>query len=78
MIAIKLIDFRRVFKKKSSYFPPEHIRLINLVDSSKTRDLKGKMYLVHCRGHDCILPIFYFKHFYDNHIQLLSKNYFFR
>ena len=70
---MQLINFREIFKKKSGYFPPEHIRLINLIDSSKTNDLKGKIYLVQCGGRDCI-----FKGFYDIHKRLLSKNYYFR
>lgn len=55
MIAMTLINFRRVFKKKPIYFPPGNVKLNNLIDPSKTKDWKGEIYLVHCRGHDCII-----------------------
>ena len=55
MIAMTLINFRRVFKKKPIYFPPGHVQLNNLIDPSKTQEWKGEIYLVHCRGHDCII-----------------------
>ena len=74
---MKLINFRRTFLKKPSCFPPEHIRLINLIDSSKTKDLIGEIYLVHCKDHDCITLIFCFKGFYDNK-RLLTKIFYFR
>lgn len=79
MIAMNLINFQKVFKKKPTYFPRENVnRLINLIGSSKSKDLKCEIYLVHCRGRDCIMLVSYFKGFYDKHRQFLSKNCYFR
>ena len=44
----------------------------------KRSQLKGTIIISHCRGHDCIILIFCFEGFYDNHRRLLSKNYYFR
>ena len=41
----------------------------------KRSHLKGAIIIGHCRGHDCIILIFCFEGFYDNH-RRLSKNYF--
>ena len=69
---------RKIFKKKPTYFPPGNIGTNNLIDPDKRKHLKGEIYLVHCRGHNTIMLIFYFKGFYDQHQHLLSKNYYHR
>ena len=37
--------------------------------------LKGKIYLCHYRGHDTVYITFVFEGFYENHVHLLSRNY---
>ena len=59
--------FCRKFHKKKSY----------LIETDKRKHLRGEISLVNCRGHDGIM-LFYVNGFYDNHIQLLSKNIYFR
>ena len=63
-----------ILKKKPTYLPPRSISTNNLIDPKKRRHLKGEIYLVHCRNHDTLYLIFYFKGFYDQHIRLLSQN----
>ena len=36
------------------------------------------MIISHCKGHDCIILLFDFEHFEDNHLRLLSTNVFCR
>ena len=35
---------------------------------------KGDVIISHCKGHDSIILLFYFKHFEMNHRRLFSKN----
>ena len=68
--------FRRKFRrKKSSYSIPSYVTLNNLIEADKRKRLRGEISLVHCRGHDCIMLLFYFDGFHDNHRRLLSKNF---
>ena len=69
---------RRLTRKKSRYCLPSHITLKNCMPIEKRSQLKGTIIISHCRGHDCIILIFCFEGFYDNHRRLLSKNYYFR
>ena len=64
---------RKCCRKKSSYSVLLHVTLNNLIEADKRKHLRGEISLVHCRGHDCILLLFYFDGFYDNHRRLLSK-----
>ena len=48
-----------------------------MIETDKRKHLRGEISLVNCRGHDGIM-LFYVNGFYDNHIQLLSKNIYFR
>ena len=50
------------------------ISLNNCISIKKISYLKGTISI----GHDCIILIFDFEGFYDNHRRLLSKNYYFR
>ena len=64
-----------ILQKKPTYLPTRNISTNNLIDRKKRRHLKGEIYLVHhCRGHDTLYLIFYFKGFYDQHLRLLSQN----
>ena len=64
---------RKCCRKKSSDSVLLHVTLNNLIEADKRKHLRGEISLVHCRGHDCILLLFYFDGFYDNHRRLLSK-----
>ena len=65
----------RIFGRKKSYSLPPCVTLNNLIPADKRKHLKGEIKLVYCRGHDCIMLVFYFEGFYDNHVRLLSKEY---
>ena len=65
--------FSRKFCKKKPYSIPPHITLNNLIPVDKREYLKGTISLGHCRGHNCIILVFYFDGFYDNHRQLFFK-----
>ena len=56
---------QNIFKKKPAYCSLRHINISNSIESGKRKHLQGEIYLVHCRGHNCIMLIFYFKGFYD-------------
>ena len=64
-------------EKKKSYSLPRHITLNKLIPGDKRNHLRGETNLVYCRGHDCIMLVFYFEGFYHNHVRLLSKEYFY-
>ena len=70
--------FHRRVTRKSRYQIPPHVTLNNLIPFDKTKYLKGGVSLVHCKGNDCIVLVFYFNGFYENHKRLLSKNKYFR
>ena len=44
----------------------------------KKKKLKREIISTHCRGHDTIMIHFLFEGFYDQHIRLLSRNYYCR
>ena len=71
--------FHRAFMKKNSrYYLPSHITL-SICIPHETRDyVKGKINIGHCRGHNCVILIFIFEEFYEDHRRLLSENYYFR
>ena len=68
---------RHIFGRKKSYTLPPHITLNNLILADKRKHLKGEINLVYCRGHDCIMLVFYFEGFYNNHVRFLSKEHFY-
>ena len=70
--------FSRKFCKKKPYSIPSHITLNNLIPVDKREYLKGTISLGHCRGHNCIILVFYFDGFYDNHRRLFLKKFYFR
>ena len=67
----------RIFGRKKSHSLPPLITLNNLIPADKRKHLKGKISLVHCRGYNYIILVFYFKGFYNNDVRLLSKEYFY-
>ena len=73
-----ILLLRRIFRKKrSTYQIPLHITFKNSMPTNKKSHVKGTISLCHCRGHDCIMLVFCFEGFYDTHVRLLSKNYYF-
>ena len=67
----------KLFKKKPKYFPVDRIFESNFIDSEKWKHLKGEITIRQCRGNDTIIILFDFKSFYQQHVQLLSRNYHF-
>ena len=67
----------RIFGRKKSCLLPPDVTLNNLIPADKKKHFKGEISLVHCRGHNCIMLVFYFEGFYNNDISLLSKEYFY-
>ena len=64
--------FRERFRKQNL---PSHITVDNFLPADeKKKCLNGTISLCHCHGHDCIMLVFYFDGFYDNHTRLLSEN----
>ena len=68
---------RCIFGRRKSCSLPPHVTLNSLIAAGKRKHLKGEINLVHSRGHDCIMLVFYFERFYGNHVRLLSKEYFY-
>ena len=66
---------RRFLNKKSTYSIPSHITLNNCITFEKKGYLKETISIGHCRVHGCIILIFDFEGFYENHRRLLSENY---
>ena len=66
--------FHRKFHTWKPYFISLHITLNNLIPIDKINHLKGTISLGHCRVHNCIILVFNFDSFYENHWQLLSEN----
>ena len=62
-----------IFGSKKSYLLPPHITLNNLIPADKRKHFKEEISLVHYKGHNGIMLVFYFEGFYDNDVSLLSK-----
>ena len=74
-------DERRLHQDEcllGSYSITLHVTFNNSIKANERKHLRRQISLVHCRGHDCIMLLFYFDGFYDNHRWLLSKNFYFR
>ena len=69
---------RRKFRKKKPYSIPSYVTVNNLIPTDKRKYLKGRINLGHCIGHDCIMLVFNFDGFYENHRRMLSENFYFR
>ena len=65
-------------KKKSRCSLPSQITLNNWIPHEKRDYVRGTTKIGHWRGHDCIILIFIFEGFYEDHSRLLSENYYFR
>ena len=60
------------------FLESDRIQENNLMEHNKKKFLKGEIIFTHCRGHDTIMIHFLFEGFYDQHIRLLSRSYYFR
>ena len=69
---------RKIFKSRRQYNVLNRIRVLNVIGDSRDKYLEGKIIVRHSRGHDTIILLFNFKGFYDQHVRLLSENYYFR
>ena len=69
---------KRLRKKRFTYQIPSRMTLNNLIPTDKKSHMKRTISLCHCRGHNCIMLVFCFEGFYDTHVRLLSKNYYYK
>ena len=69
---------RKIFQDRRRLSTTDRIRTINLIGDKRDKYLEGEIILRHYRGHDTIIILFSTKGFYDQHIRLLSENFYFR
>ena len=67
---------RKICKKTPRYLSPNHILENDAIDSNKNFFLMGNIIFGNCRGHDTITIFFHFEGFYEQHVCLMSKNYY--
>lgn len=64
-------------KRKANNNTSKCLRFVDNLDEQLRkiflRYLKGNIIINHCRGHSCIILLFDFKYFENNHRRLLSK-----
>ena len=53
------------------------IPTFNLIRDKRDKDLEGEIIISHYSGHDTIIIFSHFKGFYEQHVSLLSKNFYF-
>ena len=72
--------FQKDFLKKAnaSCYRQNSSLTKNFIELDKKKLLKGKIIFGHCRGHDTIIIFFHFEGFYEQHLCLHSKSYYFR
>ena len=56
---------------------PSYVTIKNELPKNKKKYLRGTISLCYCKGHDCIIAVFYFDGFYETNIGLYWKNYWF-
>ena len=78
MTCLWTILCRRFMQKKARYSIPSHMTLNNQIPLEKRDYLKRTIHIGHCRRHCCMILIFIFEGFCENHRGLLSENYYFR
>ena len=52
--------------------------MINLIGDKRDKYLEGEIILQHCHGHDTIIILFSIKGFYNQHVRILSENFYFQ
>ena len=67
--------FNRIISKKMRtksgnwrYLPPGNVTLIKLLKDNLKEYVKGKIITSQCKGHGCIILLFYFDGFCDTHV----------
>ena len=78
MTCLWTILCRGFMKKKARYSIPSHITLNNQIPLEKGDYLKRTIHIGQCRRHGCMILIFIFERFCENHRGLLSENYYSR
>ena len=68
----------KFFKRRRRDLFTDRIQENNSMKQNKKKNLKGKIIFTPCRGHDTVMIHFLFEGFHDQHIRLLSRNYYFR
>ena len=56
---------------------PSYVTIKNELPNNKKKYLREKISFCYCKGHDCIIGVFYFDRFYETNIGLYWKNYWF-
>lgn len=68
----------KMFQKRQRHLVTDRIQKNNLIEPNKKNNLKEEIIFGHCKGHDTIIFFFNFEGFYEQHVPLLSRNYFYR
>ena len=68
----------KIFKGRQRLNVSNRIRMINLIGDKRDKYLEGEIILQHCRGHDTIIILFSIKGFYNQHVRILSENFYFQ
>ena len=68
----------KMFQKRQRHLVTDRIQKNNLIELNKKNNLKEEIIFGHCKGHDTIIFFFNFEGFYEQHVSLLSRNYFYR
>ena len=68
---------QEIFKDRRRLSITDWIWTINLIGDKRDKYLEGEIILRYCCGHDTIITLFSIKGFYDQHIRLLSGNFYF-
>ena len=68
------------FKRTGGKDKNKQFLVVNLLSKDEHKKylkyLQGNIIISHCKGHDCIILLFDFEHFEDNHLRLLSSIFF--
>ena len=69
---------QNIYEEKVQMFFTFTNNFEQLIPHEKRDYVRGTIKIGHWRGHDCIILIFIFEGFYEDHSRLLSENYYFR
>ena len=68
----------KIFKRRRKLDTSNRIQTFNLIGDKRDKHLEGEIIIGHCRGHNTIILFFHIKGFSEQHVRLLSENYYFR
>ena len=70
----KLCCFLRYLKNRfKKQRCPSYVTLINNLPEGEKKYVNGSISLCHCRGHDCIIIVFYFDGFFEKRRRLFGE-----